>query len=373
MTKVSQKLNGIQVGRAIAALFVVAGHTLKEALHAPETGPTLHWVHQFAHYGIGVDIFFVISGFIMAYISEGRIGVPGYARYFIQSRLMRVVPLYWFYTALLVTATLLVPQHLDNARFDVAHVFSSLFFYPWSPHEAGQQFPQPILALGWTLNYEMMFYIAFFVLLLVMPPKRLLPAMLILLISLSGLYLAFDWAGTPFVFWFRPIILEFAAGIVIFQVSRKGLGLTPVMAAALIGVSISGWLILPNLDHGLDSKDLRFLLLGLPASVLVLALALWSPKEAAQSTRLWKALVKIGDASYSLYLSHPFVITAVFLIWNKLNLFQTLGAISFIAATIGLSIMVGIIAQKTIEEPLLKATRRLIAKKARADVQTAPT
>lgn len=344
----AQTVANLQIARATAATLVVVGHSLQEISNTANEikvpfGP---------EFGVGVDVFFVISGFIIAYISDGRMGQPGYAAYFLRSRLARVVPLYWLYTLLLVSVTLALPHLLNKATFDISHILASLMFYPWSPSADALQ---PILALGWTLNYEMMFYGVFFVLLVCVSAHLVLPVIALIFGFLSLAFAIVDLSGTPFAFWFRPIILEFVAGIVLFAIYKSGFRLHAHAALLLLAGSFFVWLALPYILTG-DPIYWRWLQLGVPATLFVGALVFWEERQ-AQPNALKRFAIHIGDSSYSLYLSHPFVLTIVYLFWSRLGLFQTLGVLAYVVVTSVCCIIVSIIGYRLIEKPISIRTK----------------
>ncbi len=132
-------INSIQFLRGAAALLVLVEHLRIESGLYP--------------YGaVGVDLFFVISGFIIFFVTESD------QRNFFLKRIIRIVPLYWLVTFAIAAITIAKPSLFNSASFGVAHFFWSLFFIP---HYTEAQGLRPLLALGWTLNYEMMFYLLF--------------------------------------------------------------------------------------------------------------------------------------------------------------------------------------------------------------------
>ncbi|MBB5446480.1 MULTISPECIES: acyltransferase [unclassified Paraburkholderia] len=151
-----RKYRSIQALRALAALGVVAFHT--DGIVAAH-GWLVHVFPRVSRYGeIGVDVFFVIFGFVMALVTRGLPSGIQSARSFICSRIARVVPLYWILTALFIALVALVsfvpgvPEAFCHARVSAWHALSSFLFLPsmsWTGMAA------PVLGVGWTLNYEM--------------------------------------------------------------------------------------------------------------------------------------------------------------------------------------------------------------------------
>ena len=309
------KLGSIQVGRALAALSVVTGHVLHEAGNLRDAQDWLLSLRGIYPFGSGVDVFFVISGFIMCYISRGRMADPGYAGRFVFNRVTRVVPLYWFYTSLMVALLLIMPGAFDSATFDLGHVLASYLFFPG----IDDTYAQPIFALGWTLNYEMFFYALFA--LVILGARRAAPVVAILL--LLSIFLAHPaLSGGPYFleFWSRGLILEFAAGMGLALLPWGRIPRSPVLAGLLLAGAVA---LLFWMHHysGLPLADWRWLRYGLPAVVFVTGLLLLARDEAdPEHEGSWprRTAVLLGDASYSLYLSHPFVLSAVYMAWARL-------------------------------------------------------
>ena len=147
----------------------------------------IHWLPQYHfHYEFlsgGVDIFFVISGFVMWGVTAGR---EGGSWSFFSRRLKRIVPLYAILTTVMLVIMLARPSVLLKSRFDVVHVVTSYLFIPWR-HPVKGMF-EPLLFQGWTLNYEMMFY-AIFALILFAPMRFRLPAVV------GGSWGSWSWAS----------------------------------------------------------------------------------------------------------------------------------------------------------------------------------
>lgn len=283
------KLDSIQFLRAAAAGMVVVEHALTEAMQLAgkdTTGISHGWQY-------GVDIFFVISGFIMVITNYKLFGNAGSSWLFIKKRIIRIVPTYWFFTILMVLAILAFPTQLNKAKFDLAHVIASFIFLPF-PNPAGGD--HPVLGVGWTLNYEMFFYALFAVFLVF--PRALglsLMAVVLCLLPLAGKYLGAD--SLPFSFWANSIILEFLFGMLIGVVFKRcGAAFGRFAYVAALGLALAVFLVSAGLP--------RFIYAGVPAALLVLAFALYTPINDPAFIRVigrW-----IGDSSFSLYLSHPF-------------------------------------------------------------------
>ena len=296
------RLDNVQALRAVAALMVLVGHVQHEALDrfaGYELFDPVEW-------GTGVDVFFVISGFIMYYIAGDQFGRAGASWAFLKRRLIRVVPVYWLFTAAMLGAIIFLHERVTHNEVSVPQVVASFLFLPW-PRPDGSV--HPILSLGWTLNYEMMFYGAFSLALLA--PKRIGLGLLCAAFAAAAvLHPIIPRGAWMFRFLSNPIILEFLLGIGLAHVflsgvrmpTGAGLGLAVVAVGAMIAVKQFGWL----------DANWRPVWAGLPALTLCSAVVL---------ARLpsWNPMTTLGDASYSLYLSHPFAINAVAIAWGVLG------------------------------------------------------
>jgi exopolysaccharide production protein ExoZ len=270
-----EQLDTVQALRAVAALCVIGMH-----IPALERG------------AFGVDLFFVISGFIVCHVAAAD---PGQ---FIVKRVFRVVPLYWLCTIALFGLALAVPQLMGATRGDAAELLKSLLFVPFVKSNGNIH---PLLYLGWTLNYEMLFY-GLFALALVLAPRRAhaLAVAALLALFIIGRVVPFD--NVPLRFWTAPIIIEFVFGIAAYHVWRSGvLARLPAWTAVLIAVC--AWLLMASLRA---DDTMRPWLWGLPATVVFLATLSLERRWAVPA--LW---LLIGNASYSLYLTHAYVIQAL--------------------------------------------------------------
>ena len=277
--KTGSDIKSIQYLRAIAAISVLC-------FHVSET-----YGLNFRIGAAGVDIFFVISGFIMWVTTAGK---PIGPQEFMWRRIIRIVPLYWIATLATFAVAVLKPQFFFDTNSSVGNLLGSLFFVPIVKDEA----LHPVVEQGWTLSYEMFFYLIFSVSLLLPEFRRLW----FLIAALSAIVVAHFLLPTGYAAIFtQPIILEFAAGIVIGHLWKQGYRL-PFPAA--VGLLIAGFVLLvandplPHLE-----RAIRW---GLPA-VLLLSGAVFAERERGVPKLAF--LHFLGDASYSIYLWH--VLTGV--------------------------------------------------------------
>ena len=333
-----RRLYSIQSLRAIAASLIVLFHIRGiEEIYGDPTKSLLSWYEG----GYGVDIFFVISGFIMVYVTHNKPSGPAYSREFFTKRIIRVVPVYWFYTFVLVCLLLVVPQAFMDTEFDLMRTVKSLFFIP--------QDQLPIHSIGWTLNFEMYFYLLF-ALFLLLPRRSLLPGFSILFFALVilGRMVAFN---SPVLRQITdPIVIEFLIGMYIgwFLVRDKYLPTGMAWACTLAGVSLL------VLSFFVRWGGHRLMFWGIPGGLIVLG-ALSLERNAIPFSG---GISKLGDSSYSLYLSHPFIVFGVGKILAVLGLAGYLYNASLIMLAFVISVVVGIMSYNTIERPSSKRLAR---------------
>ncbi len=328
----------IQILRAVAALMVVAHHAtimLWERDHLP--------VGNWRNGAAGVDLFFVISGFVMTISSAPLLGgaVAHPARTFLARRVERVVPMYWLVTTAKVLVLLLLPSLGLNALGSVRHVVCSYLFFPsFNPEHA----MEPVVVVGWTLNYEMAFYLLFAVAL----AARWKP--------LWGMALPLSVLGTwrlaaPFVgpnwLWFygNTLLLEFLFGMVLGAALPR---LRRVPWPAGLGLAIAGFVPLLVWPTPIVSP-LRGIEWGLPALAVVTGAVILEARWGARSPR-W--MLALGDASYSIYLLHTFVLPALGKLLSRVGgSWPGEVAVSLVAAVV-LSAAAGWIAYRWVERPV---------------------
>lgn len=313
---------GIQYLRAFAALAVVVFHA------AEKTG------HPFAIGAAGVDIFFVISGFIMWVISDRRALTPVG---FLYERVRRIAPIYWLATTVMVAGGIL--GLFPNLALTTQHIVSSLVFIPARSPSSGEIWP--VLVQGWTLNFEMFFYLIFALSLFLERRRRLVAvAAVFTALVLSGLVMS---AQNPiFLTYTRPIMLEFIAGMFIGQAWLKGKVLGPQFGLLLVTLAIGGFLAIQVFKVPFNEFNCGPLAISLVAGTLSL--------EAAGRIGQWRVLTFLGDASYSIYIWHTFAISVIAKLGGSMGLSP---GITFAVAVVGGAVL-GSCAYILLERPLTK-------------------
>ena len=319
-------LANLQAVRALAAIGVVLFHFgLLPATQLP-----------FGIGASGVDLFFVLSGFIIAHSSARS------ARHFLAHRFIRVVPAYWIATLIAALFTL---QALDPAEAS-GWLVQSLFYLP------GPGGRPALIFVAWTLVYELAFYLLYWLALRFGPrraPWIALPLLLVL--GLVGL----PAAPGP---W--PLLLEFAIGVGIFLLSERLTAFPAVRGSAGLALAGLGALLLPaqpllTLYDPDDYQGLgRVLCWGLPSGAIVLGLVVAERRGLAIRS---KAVLLLGAASYALYLLHPVVVGQLLQLPAAQPPLTWLYCLAAAIMTIGLSVAFHL----AIEAPLLRRLRGLLS------------
>ncbi len=346
-------LLSVQILRAVAALGVVAHHVQLDfatRMGLPAALPDLNLG------AAGVDVFFVISGFVMVHASEPLFGRANGPRLFWLRRLIRIAPLYWAVTSLYLVLTLLLPD-MATSRYSPGLIAASYLFFPF-PREDGTM--QPVVGLGWTLNYEMFFYLVF--------GGSLVFRRTAAIAGVAGLLIlavALGWIAGPLPdalgFWTDPIILEFVFGMLLAVAARSGLRLRPATAVFLMGAGLFALaLALPmRMVMGLP----RGLAWGLPVALFVAGAVLGDFRRSQGA--LARALGAIGDASYSLYLLHPFVIRFFREFWSRGLIDAAAWPWAYAALVVAAAIAAALVTYRLFERPVTQALQGLMARPAR--------
>lgn len=332
----------IQALRAVAAVLVVVFH-LRIVEGKFGVGEIL--LPSWLNLGYaGVDLFFVISGFVMATIAKGRYGSISEAGRFLRKRAWRVLPPYWLYTTVVVVLMAFVP-HMVNTSYQNQSVLASYLLWP--------QPTLPLLTVGWTLVYEAYFYLVMAVAIAFLPERRL-PIFLAAWATIVAMgWAVFDTTSPVMYTVFSPMTGEFIAGAFVALFWRQiptALGIPLLLAGT--GSFLGAMLVLDYLQWLLDGGMYRVPIFGV-ASAMIVAGAVVSESSRQPTVPAWA--LSIGDSSYSLYLSHVFVISVMGRLWHMTPFngepWQHAG---FVALTVLACVVVGLGSYRCLERPLLK-------------------
>lgn len=356
----------VQAMRGAAALMVVIGHSQSAAARIVTDAGGRFARSTIVPWGAGVDLFFVLSGFIIVHASGRLFGRAGARGDFVRRRLVRIVPLYWLVTTLFL-ALLAAAAWKGGDRFPggVA-ILASYAFIPADTYGDGRLFP--VFDLGWTLNYEMLFY-ALFALVVPLPRRRALAMaglLLVAAVAIGGIVPVSPAAW----FWTRPIILDFGLGVAVGACVARAIVLAPPVriALAVVGAAV----LLADPLHAFDgpvgvtvANDWpRVLAAGLPIAA-VLAAAVLGPEP--PMPRVLLPVAVIGDASYSLYLVHPVALIAAEKLAQKLPLVRAAAGWQLVLAMVLAALAIAIAVHRGVERPMTAALGRR-----RAGARSAP-
>jgi exopolysaccharide production protein ExoZ len=319
----TQRMDSLQVLRAFAASAVVL-------FHCDWTGIA----------SFGVELFFVLSGFIICYAAAHD------PNQFFLKRAIRVVPLYWAATLSIICGAIILPQLFPGSIVTAETVAKSLFFIPFTRAD-GKVYP--LLFLGWTLNYEMFFYLIFGLCLMVSKAKA--PVLAALLITiLVALHPMLEPLGVAADFWTKPILLYFVAGIAAYGLWLKReywtRRLSPIVA--MIAAIMAFTLFIIDAPSWFAA---HLVIKGFLAIVLLLTLV------RLDGSFTWPAwILLLGDASYSLYLLHPYAIEAIDRLVHPLS--SAWAGIALTAVACTLAAALAVIGYKLVEAPSNRYLRK---------------
>lgn len=304
----------------------------------------------------GVDLFFVISGFIMVIATHAHWGKPDMALPFLLRRLIRIVPLYWLFTTLRLAMLLAAPSADAQALLTSWHTLASYLFIPaWN----AEHHPWPLVVPGWTLSFEMLFYLLFAGA-LALRIRPIVPLTLLLaLLAMIGLRYA-PFTQAAFVLC-DARLLEFVLGMWLARLTLAQRLLPACLAWCLVAASITS-LLLTNMLPSTITEPYPLFIWGIPSAILLYAVV-----SLENHSRFWQRALprSVGDASYAIYLSHELVISAVRVVLQKLMVTGPLATVSMLILSLVGACIAGIMIHRRIERPilsLLQGTTRPLAK-----------
>lgn len=331
-TQQAEYLDSIQVLRFIAA-----------------TAVTMHHAEIFGPQDWGVDIFFVVSGFITGLISSKS------QDHFFSKRLIRIVPLYWLATLSIFAGALLLPQIIKSTAPGLEPLLKSLFFIPFQKANG----VYPVLGVGWTLNYEIFFYLLFALCMRASFAYRtLLCSGLLLLLTLAGEY--FEPESVIARFYTSGILLEFAYGMLAYELYNKlkktgSTDFAPATRRLILAAGIALLAVMPGIAQVFPDAD-RAVAYGIPAFLAFVCLVF-----GLSDGKVPQPLIQLGNASFSLYLIHTYILVLfrkLFPIAEHLTLSIYLLVIAEVAACY----LVALIVYRFVEVPLTRTLRALLIK-----------
>jgi peptidoglycan/LPS O-acetylase OafA/YrhL len=358
----NSKLDIVQILRFAAASEVVFVHANDRVAIAfsdyYSNSVIFHLLNNSMKLGVhGVDLFFIISGFIMVWVTAGQFAQKGAPLRFFRHRLIRIVPPYWVYTTLALAILIAAPQLWTFIHdFTWPWVVSSYLFIP-AQSPLGSI--TPLIDLGWTLNYEMYFYIVFAIALFL--PGRLalvgITAFFVICPVIGGLYTITSPLLLQATNW---ILLEFIFGVWIGYLFSRGIWLSKpaalisLAAGVALLIATAGLHVTFKLPFGVGLE--RLLLLGVPLAMCFAALV--SLFRELPDNTLVKIAVKAGDASYSIYLFSFFALPGFAYIFRFVGLSRFIPVDVFVPLLAVCSIVASYIVYRLMEKPVTDYLRR---------------
>jgi len=286
------KYNGVQVLRFVAALLVVLTHT---SLYANERLDDSFEVWSLGIYG--VYIFFAISGFVMMYTSPKFVRAEkGWALFGVR-RLIRIVPMYWIATTAKLAALIIIPSAVLHSALDPGKIVMSYLFIPSRNIDGNVE---PLLGVGWTLFFEMFFYLVFTIALLMRLNVLYFCTIVMTIFALGTIWRGGGEAWHPFLVYLSPLVMYFVVGMFI---ARYALDRKVVNLVAGLAYSLAVWATIAAF-HPSGQFNVSGFVGQVLVTLIVLCVVLAEPFIGRS---IPKPLIFLGDASYSLYLFHPII------------------------------------------------------------------
>jgi len=287
-------LKNLQLLRAFAALFVVFRHY---NLLDSKTGD------------FGVDIFFVISGFIISFTVEKN------SEQFFLKRLLRIAPMYYLITLFVIAMWFLKPNVFHRTYIDIPSVIKSFLFIPYSR--------DPVVGLGYTLNYEMYFYllVACFLKFTNTAKQALICTgfFIVFIFIINNMFLG------QFVvlnFYSKDVVFEFIYGIILYFIYKNLNGRALLNNSLYYGLALCILSVVFMVYVGYPQVPLHYraFLFGIPAFIIC-AFFVFSEGR-IRTDSVYHYFYKLGNASYTMYLIHPFVIFGILRLIHPLFNFE---------------------------------------------------
>jgi peptidoglycan/LPS O-acetylase OafA/YrhL len=317
------KLLTLQAARGVAANLVVLSH-----LFVVEQKYTHGAVlPSFAYYGVaGVDLFFVLSGFIMVAVA-GR-GVGPWE--FLWRRAARIYPTYWLVTLVVLAVVISAPEMVNSSITEPISIWRSFLLLPART--------PPLLAVGWTLVHEIYFYLVFAIFLSLRIPVFFgLIAWGVVLLTVTTIMPNETTASPVLSLMTNPLTAEFMMGAIVgllwMRHRTARAEIVGVIGVAALAFSIAYSAPALSLSTNAHLNTWRVLIFGVPSALVLYAMVAAERRTEPLVSQTW--LVAIGDWSYATYLVHVLVISAI---GRALRIFIPAGGIgaSLVLVTVGI-------------------------------------
>ncbi|MCM2476291.1 acyltransferase [Rhizobium sp. CG5] len=346
------KFNLIEIGRAVAAILVVFHHT-GSLMSQPRFYGAEPFRGHFENFNVGVDFFFVLSGFIITWIHRGDIGQAGRVGNFARKRFLRIFPPYWIILIFLVVLYQVVPNAGVASQRDPVNILLSVFLLPYTA--------QPVLGVAWTLTHEIFFYGLFA--LVIAGGQRLLwlfPAWALAIIAWNLGPAGVDPTGQyardhfPLSFMLSAFNLEFLMGVAAAEILRLKRIPYPLLFVLTGVVSFLGLMLFATeIQHHALFGRMAF---AIPSVLFVLGAV---EMERQKSLPIPRLLALLGAASYAIYLVHPVALS--FFLQGFSRLLGTDNSLEIISLVLALlATVTGVVYHIVVETPAISFFRKTL-------------
>ncbi|MBO3086536.1 acyltransferase family protein [Cellulomonas fengjieae] len=332
------RFDGVQALRFGAALLVVITHSTWYASQRLDTSGGYFWFGA-----VGVDIFFVISGFVMMVSSPSFSRDPLGAARFGYRRIIRIAPMYWIATTVKIATLLILPAAAVNAALSPERVLTSYFFLPTRSPDGDTGV---LLGVGWTLLFEMLFYLVFTIGLALRVSPYLFSSAVLAVFAVGGYLRPPTWPVWEY--HFNPIVLYFVIGMTFGKLvmSVRWRPWAGRVALGLVGLSLLIAVVPGGFSWGSHSP-LRMV------SVSALVMCVIAAEPFLHRVLVPQALF-LGDASYSIYLFHPLIAPLVPVALARAGLIDNrVAAVLSVLVSIGTAAVI----YQLVERPLTRTLR----------------
>jgi len=295
---------------------------------------------------IGVDIFFVISGFVILHTVK-RSSKKATTKHFIFNRMTRIFPVYWLVSLSLLPVFFLKPGWVNSGA---EHATSLIHSFLLIPHEGA-----PLIMVGWTLEYEMFFYVCFAVALNFVrrTPELVLIALFMLLICI-GIYFPSSSSEPIREVMTSPLLIYFVAGMLMARYYKAIPTSNSIIAAVLIA-----WVVFTVNIAAYQFEEINRVLHYAPTAITTVLLFIMFEKRGVvfhKATSLWG-----GNISYSLYIIHVLCISALGRLWLAYGKEYVSSEVMLLGAML-LSVVCATVMYSYFEKPVIKAIRNINSK-----------
>lgn len=306
----------------------------------------------------GIDLFFVLSGFIIFYVHSDDFAKPQIVKSYLIKRFIRIYPIYWILTLVIIPVIFIFPDIGGGYERDFEYIVKSFLLIP--------QAYSPLLFLGWTLIHIIRFYL--FIALMIWLKKNLgIILMVTFILFTLLLFIAPKELDNPLTnYLFSPFNIEFLLGFFgayIMKLSKNTLQRTYILTSLVIYLILfltffpyilnkitDPQILLQSFNNPLMIRE-RVWLLGIPFAIIITSLGIFEKKY---SLKLPGIFLYLGDASYSIYLSH-YMFIYIFILMLTASGLSASNYLSLIMSIVFLlSIGGGCIFYSVLEKPLLK-------------------